>query len=504
MKWVLAAGLLGCVWLTTPATAAERYDLVISDGQVMDPESGLRAVRTIGVKDGKIAAISEGALTGARTINAKGKIVGPGFIDLHAHGQSLLAGRVQAFDGVTTAIEAEAGQFPVDKAYRNAAQEGRATNYGFTVSWNLARAVVLAGVEVDGTWKGGEKARLNEEGQRAATAPEVERILALLDQGLDQGAPGIGLALGYMPGAQAEEVFAVSQLAARRNAEIFTHIRSTTPDFSGTEEVIANAVSTGAHWHIMHVYWNSPAQMELIAGAMKAGAPITPETKGLLTGSTFVGAPFMRPEAMKKMGKTPDLLYYGRHVTTFEELAEIQAKDPDALIINLHKLTDDNDVRLREETARRIRTPGWTLASDAMPWTNFKGDRLPSDLWPLPADAWAHPRSAGNFTRVIQKYVMEWKLVDMMDVFRAASLNPALELERHVPMMRAKGRVKVGADADLLVFDPVAVRAVATERKPGALSVGMDYVIVNGAVVIDNGKLDVRALPGRPILNTPR
>jgi N-acyl-D-glutamate deacylase len=467
----------------------------------MDPESGLSATRNLGIKGGKIAAISESALSGVRTIDAKGRVVGPGFVDLHAHGQSLLSGRVQAFDGVTTAVEAEAGQFPVDKAYQNAAREGRATNYGFTVSWSLARAVVLAGAEVDGTWKGSEKARLNEGGQRVATAPEVEKILALLEGGLDQGAPGIGLALGYMPGAAPEEVFAVSQLAARRNAEIFTHIRGTVGDFNATEEVIANAIASGAHWHIMHVYWGNPAQAALIAGAMKAGVSITPETKGMLTGSTFVGAPFMRPAAMKKMGETPDLLYYGKHVTTFEELADIQAKDPDALIINLHKFTDDNDVSLREETARRIRTPGWTLASDAMPWTDYKGERLAPAIWPLPTDAWAHHRSSANFTRVIQKYVQEWKLVDLMDVFRAASLNPAMELERHVPMMRDKGRIKVGADADLLVFDPAKIRALATEEKPGVLSTGMDYVVVNGTVIIDNGKLDIRALPGRPILN---
>lgn len=497
----LAMALVGCICLVGSAQAAERYDVVISRGLAMDPESGLSAVRDIGIAGGRIAAISADALQGKRVIDAHGLVVGPGFVDIHAHGQSLLAGRVQAFDGVTTVIEAEAGQLPVAKAYENAAREGRATNYGFSVSWNLARAAAMNGVELDGTWRGVERANATDVNQRAATEADLVKILATIEEGLDQGAIGIGLALGYAPGARSEEVYAVSKLAARRNAEIFTHLRSTTDDFTATEEVVANAISSGAHWHIMHVYWNSPAQMELIADAQRTGVPITPETKGLLTGSTFVSAAFMRPEAMKKRGATPNLLYYGRHVTTFEELADIQAKDPGALIINLQSSTDEDDLVKRAETARRIKTEGWTLASDAMPWTDYKGRRLASDMWPLPSDAWAHPRSAGNFARVVQRYVNDWKLVGLMDVFRAASLNPALELERHVPTMARKGRLKVGADADLIVFDPQEVRSMATEQKPGVLSTGMEYVFVNGTAVIDRRKLNLMALPGLPVRN---
>jgi N-acyl-D-glutamate deacylase len=121
--------------------------LVLANGRVMDPESGLDAIRNVGIRDGKIVAISEGELEGSRVIDAAGRVVAPGFIDLHSHAHtSLIGGRVQAFDGVTTAFEAEAGQLPIDAAYRLAETEGRAINYGFTASWLAARIAVMGGV----------------------------------------------------------------------------------------------------------------------------------------------------------------------------------------------------------------------------------------------------------------------------------------------------------------------------------------------------------------------
>lgn len=496
---LLVAGVVG---MLAGQVQAQTYDLVIRGGVVMDPESGLEAVRTIAVRDGKIVAITQESLRGKRTIDAGGRVVAPGFIDIHSHGQNLVGSRVQAFDGVTTALESEVGQLPIVTAYHKAAGSGRAINYGYTVSWSLARMKVLGGATPDGTVQGISEA-LEKAAPHAgdhATAEQLAQILALLDQGLDEGATGIGLALGYLPGATEEEVLAVSKLAARRGVMVFVHMRSTVGALAATEEVIANAAATGAHWYIMHVYLDSREGIETVELARRAGLRITPETLGWLSGSTYIDAPFLKPDALRKAGRPASMiLYYGRRIASYDELAQLQASDPKAHIITLPAQDDESDEVRRAEIARRLKTPGWVLASDTMPWQQFPTAYLPERTWPLPEKAWAHPRGAATYTRIIQKYVHDWQLVGLMDVLRAGSLTPARELEASVPALRSKGRLKVGADADIIVFDPARVRATPSVEKPAALPSGMDYVIVNGAVLIDRGRMDPALLPGKPV-----
>jgi N-acyl-D-glutamate deacylase len=497
--------LLGSLLLaagTGSAVADEQYDVVLKGGLVMDPESGLEAVRNVGVREGKIAAISTERLKGAKVIDATGRVVAPGFIDLHSHGQNLVGSRVQAYDGVTTAMENEVGQLPVEAAYSSAASTGRAINYGYSASWSLARMKVLGGATPDGTVQG-ISAALEKAAAHSgdhATPEQLREILSLLERGLDEGASGIGLALGYLPGATEEEVLQVSKLAAKHDVPVFVHMRSTTNALAATQEVIANAAATGAHWYIMHVYLDSPEGIEAVELARKAGVRITPETLGWLSGSTYIDAPFLKPEALKRAGRQPDnILYYGRRIASFEELAHLQATDPKAHIITLPGKDDESDPLRRSEIARRLRAPGWVLASDAMPWQQFPTQYLPEKTWPLPATAWAHPRGAATYTRIIQKYVREWGLVSLMDVLRAGSLHPALALESSLTQFRHKGRLKVGADADIIVFDPVRIVARPSVEAPATLPAGMDFVLVNGVPVIERGRLDPAALPGKPV-----
>lgn len=484
------------------ANAAERFDVVIVGGTVMDPESGLNAVRNVGIRYGKIAALSQERLVGDRIIEAKGLVVAPGFIDLHSHAQNLIGSRVQAFDGVTTALEAEVGQFPIDLAYKKAAAVGRAINYGFSVSWSLARTVVMGGGVPDGTVQGISDSLEAAADTLTAKATEQQNgdILRLLGTGLDQGAVGIGVALGYVPGASEEDVYAVSKLAAERGVTAFVHMRSSRTDFGATQEILANAAVTGAHWHIMHVGWDNVWQEDVLARAAKAGIKVTPETKGWFSGSTYIGATFLEPEALRKIGRpASDIIYYGREISSYEELGRLRTADPKAHI--LMKVVDDDERNLtkRAETARRLRSAEWVLASDAMPWTQQPSHYLTETTWPLPSNAWAHPRGASTYTRVIQRYVREWKLVDLMDVLRSGSLTPARELEKSVPAFATKGRLKIGCDADIIVFDFNRVEAVATIDKPAALSRGMEYVLVNGALLIEGGRLNKRLRPGRAI-----
>ncbi|WP_281967321.1 amidohydrolase family protein [Roseovarius nanhaiticus] len=157
---ILALGAASTVLAPTFARAQQSsmrpnedgpYDVVLLGGRVIDPESGLDAVRNVGLKGGRIAAISEASLEGADTLDAAGMIVAPGFIDLHAHGQQLPAAWIQAFDGVTTALELESGLLPISRYYDLTAAEGRPINYGASVAWTYARIAEKEGVEPDGT-----------------------------------------------------------------------------------------------------------------------------------------------------------------------------------------------------------------------------------------------------------------------------------------------------------------------------------------------------------------
>src|SRR5262245_25299502 len=133
-----------------------QYDVVLQGGRVMDPASGLDSVRNIGIKDGKIAAISTDRLRGTTVVDVTGKVVAPGFIDLHAHGQTTSDMEIQAHDGVTTALELEVGVYPVASWY--ASREGKSPlNYGATVSHIAARFAVFHGIEV-GHWPVNRKA----------------------------------------------------------------------------------------------------------------------------------------------------------------------------------------------------------------------------------------------------------------------------------------------------------------------------------------------------------
>lgn len=497
--------LLICLALLTSLSVAQatgRYELVLNGGTVMDPESGLQAVRNVAVSDGKIVAISEAPLKGVKTIDARGRVVAPGFIDLHSHSQNLVGSRVQAFDGVTTAMENEVGQLPVAMAYDKANAVGRAINYGFSASWSLARLQVMGGATPDGLVQGISNAleKADAKASGRATDEQVKEILRLLEQGLNEGASGIGLALGYLPGAGEDEIFKVSQLAARYGVTVFVHMRGTYAQIASLQEVVANAAMTGAHWHIMHVYVDNAPVLEAVELSQKAGVSITPETLSWLSGSTYIGATFLRPDALRKSGRSPqDILYYGKPIESFERLEDIQRTDPKAHIITLNPNDDEKSLQRRNEIAKRLRSQGWVLASDAMPWQQFPTAYLPEKTWPLPAAAWAHPRGAASYTRIIQKYVQEWKLATLMDVLKVGSLNPARELESSIPQFRGKGRIKVGADADLIVFDPARVEAVATVKQPAAVSRGMDYVLVNGRLIIENGKLDAKSFPGAAV-----
>ena len=167
------------------ASADESYDLVIANGRVMDPESGLDTVRNVGIRGGKIRAISVAPLKGASTIDAKGFVVAPGFIDLHEHGQEPRNYQFQAHDGVTTSLELEGGTDDVDKWYANR-ERNSLINYGVSIGHIPVRANVMA--NVSGPLLGGNSADVQAAFHRPATPEELAKMKQLIEIGMKQGA----------------------------------------------------------------------------------------------------------------------------------------------------------------------------------------------------------------------------------------------------------------------------------------------------------------------------
>lgn len=462
---------------------------------MIDPESGLDAPRNVAIASGRVAAVSTGTLRGRETVDVRGLVLAPGFIDLHAHAHmNLLGGRVQAFDGVTTAIDAEAGQAPVAAAYRRAAVEGRAINYGFTASWAGARMAVIDGARLDGGWDGLSKG-LRGRGWASETAGsgQQQAITGLLAQDLADGALGVGLLLGYAPRVDRAEVLAVSRTAAKRGRPVFAHLRSDLGQ-DGLSEAMAAAAATAARWHICH----APAAAEAVAtGSARSGGGLSFETLAWATGSTFVGADFLRPAVLRSQGVPPQsVLYYGRPLRSYGELDRVRADHPEALVLIVRPGVQPD--RPHPRLAARLKR-GWTLGSDSMPWQDRAGRTLPGDTWPLPRDAWAHPRSAATYLWTIQHLVLETRELELTQVIRAASLKPAQLMEDSVPAFRRKGRLRPGADADIVVLDLRRVSAPATHDRPAQLSRGVTHLLVGGRWLIRDGVLDVRARPGRPV-----
>ncbi len=508
-------GLFGAVSIaaaqTSRAAAAERgegFDLVIANGRVIDPETGLDGVRSVGIRGGRIAAISSTPLRGRTVLDATGLVVAPGFIDLHSHGQELPGARMQAFDGVTTSLELEAGILPVATAYERVAREGRPINYGFSASWLYARVAEKEGMEPTGSVTFFQEAQTRKGWQyTVASADETERIIARLQRGLDEGALGIGVLAGYAPGYGRKEAFAVAQLAARAGVPAFTHVRYMSviepqSSFEAIEEVVALAAGTGARMHICHLNSSSirdiPRIAELLRSAKASGLRISTEAYPYGGGSTAVGAELFRGNWRERFGGATagDIELAGAPFTD-STLADAQEKAPGTWVV-VHFLRPDRSAADQDYLDQSILFPDGVIASDAMPWTS-QGRPITGDAWPLPDDAFAHPRSAGTFTRFLRQYVRERQKLTLREGLRRMTLLPAQILEESAPQMKRKGRLQVGADADLVAFDLATVSERGTFTHPNQTATGMRFVIVNGTPVIRDGELVRDALPGRPI-----
>ncbi|MEU1723368.1 amidohydrolase family protein [Nonomuraea sp. NPDC005692] len=485
------------------------YDLVLTRGRVIDPETGLDAVRDVGVNGGVIQAVSDQPLDGVTTVDATGLVVSPGFIDLHSHSTDVAGHRLQALDGVTTVLELEAGAYPVAAAYRRAEIEGRPLNYGFATSWAVARMSVLLGLDTSGDLSGDFLANIGrEEWQRAAPRQVIDRIVGMLERDLGDGALGIGILVGYAPRVDPAEYLAVAALAARVGLPTYTHARElvemdpTTP-VDGAEEVVRAAAETGAHMHYCHVNSTSIRHVDRVLGLVEKvraeGSRVTTEAYPYGAGMTGVGAAFLAPELLHRRGLTPHsigLLGAEGRIPDADTLRRIRESEPGSAAF-VHLLDEDDPAQF-DYIQRALTFTDAAVATDAVPllWRSGAPDPL---SWPLGSDAVTHPRTAGTYGRTLRRLVRENGVLSLPEAVRRCTLVPADVVGSGVPAMRRKGRVQAGCDADLTVFAPETVSDRATYTETVRHSSGFVHVLVGGRFVVRDEHLLPTALPGRAV-----
>lgn len=485
-----------CAAMSGQSYADVEYSLVLQGGRVIDPETGLDGIRNVGIQDGVISVVTEAALEGKEIVDVSSLVVAPGFIDLHTHTPTPLGQSYQVRDGVTTALELEAGAFPVDD-FGYHLQGGARINYGASAAYGNMRAEVMHGVrqahltdppELLGLagWWWSMKTRflghVTTVNTKVADDDERVELRRLLNEGIDQGGLGIGLPLDYYSeGVDSQELQAIFEVAADRGVPVFVHIRrGVNGDPAGLYEVLAMVRETGAAMHICHITHNAMVNLELfleeIRQAQQEGFDVTTELLPYTAGSTTIGA-----AVFGRDWRTIFNIDYGDvewastgERFTQEMFEDYRARFPNGQVVH-HYLDESWNRRAAVE-------PGLIIVSDLLPMFTEENKVAPHN---------------GAFARVIGRYSREEGLLDLPTALSKMTLLPARRMERFAPVFLKKGRVQAGADADLTIFDPSTIIDRATYQDPYQPSAGIPHVIVNGVFVVRDHELVEGALPGR-------
>src|SRR6267378_1674622 len=366
----MITALLLALQLGTPPV----YDRVILGGHVMDPASNLDAVRNIGLSGGRVAAITTRAIQGRDTIDARGLVVAPGFIDLHAHGQTSETYRFYALDGVTTALELELGTADVAAWYRERSA-GQPINYGVSIGHIKVRMAVMH--------DSGTRMPVSDGAYRAASPAQIADIAQRIEIGLREGAVDIGAGFPYTPAATRDELLAVFRVAGRTKTPIHVHIR---PSIVGLTEALSLASETGAPLHVVHInsagLADTPVMLEMISDARAHGRDVTTEAYPYDAGMTEIQSATIQDVYRNAPDeRLAELEWAGTGERLNRESFARYSRIGGPVVV--HTNTE-------EMVVVAIESPLTIIASDAY-WQKGTG----------------HPRTTGTFARVLGRHVQD-------------------------------------------------------------------------------------------------
>ena len=486
--------------IVVPAMAAD-YDIVILNGRVMDPETKYDDIANVGVKVGRIAAITKDKITGKRTIDATGLVVAPGFIDAHFHYTGIFGAKVGLRDGRTTLMDLEIGTLgtKVNEWYK--AREGKwPVNFGAASAHEFARSLVLDNFEcIDTSVAVKSRAAGTGWSSKKPNLEQGNKILQVVDAGLAAGAVGVGSTVGYMRnGVTAREFFEIQRVASLYGRQTGAHFRYTpgdeTTEANGIQELLANATALGAPALANH--FNNPGYnlvQELLVRMRSRGMNVWGEIYPYAAGSTALNAVFLEPEMwVKTLGykyeKTIQDVETGEFYTQ-QSREEMLKKEPTRVVL-VYKMP-------KSAIVDWLRMPGVALCSDSMP---LAPDNCSFDT-PYDEAPNTHPRFSGTYARALR--MARENNIPLMQVVAMTSYNWAKPLGKiGLKAMQERGRMQEGMVADITVFDPEKVTDNSTYKKGIVPSTGIPYVIVNGAIVVKDSKV-LKTFFGQPIRFEP-
>jgi dihydroorotase/N-acyl-D-amino-acid deacylase len=526
------------------------FDLVIRNGRIVDGTGSPWYSGDVGIRDGRIAAI--GRLDGAgatRTVDAGGKVVAPGFIDML--GQSELAILAnpslpsKIFQGITTEITGEGGSpAPLDDAIIAADRTGY-DQLGITPDWRTLSQYYARlerqriGINI-ATYGGATQVRRMVLGDddKDPTPAQLDRMRELVRQAMRDGAVGLSTSLQYPPAPYAEtaELVALAGEAAKFGGVYATHLRSESDEIlPAIDEAIRIGREAGIPVEIWHLktagkknWGRMPEVVARIDSARRQGVDLAADTYAypawFNSFSAFV-PPWAHdggtarllerlrdPEVRRRIRRDmesddaawdnswkkisgPEAIMIGAvqnpglrrfQGKTLADIAQDRSADPiDALL----------DFLLEDKAYTSVAVFGMSEPDVALalkqPWVSVNCDSEGAAPEGILSRSHPHPRAYGTFPRILRKYVREEKLLTLEDAIRKFTSLPAQRMR-----LGDRGVVKVGMWADLVVFDPETVRDRATFARPHQLAEGMRWVLVNGVPVIAEGKA-TGELPGR-------
>jgi len=456
---------------TTPTEPGHTFDMVVRGGRVIDPESGFDRVADVGIDGGTVIEISESGLAGATTIDAAGLVVSPGWIDILSYEPNTYGIWFKIADGVTTNLGLHGLQARAADFFATWGSEANRppTHYGGAFSDLWTRSVAL-GMGIDD----------------AATSTQIDQLVAMCDEDLNNGYLAVDFEPEYSPGVAFNEIKALAEVAVAHDVPCTFHGRYSDDVAPGTNaetlaEILRVADETGARVHVEHIIstggtFTMKQSLATLEEARAAGVEVTACTYPYDYWATYLASARFNSGWQERFHiDYDDLVIVGTgERLTASTFATYQLDNP----LTAAYAIPESDVRLALQT-------DWVM--------------LGSDSILEPGDR-NHPRSTGCFARAIGRYTRELEVIDLVSALAKATILPARLIQRGAPAMRKKGRLQIGADADLTIFDPTTLADRSTIEQPGVESEGVRYVLVAGQVVRDPSGNHQEVRPGTPIL----